>query len=331
MLGNMPPPKMLVLTPDNVIAYLRARGLAGPLRAELLSGGVSNVVFRVEHGDERFVLKQSCPQLRTRDAWFSDVNRIYRELEVMQALGETLPPEIVPCVLWVDRDNFAFAMSHAPDGARPWKDDLLAGMVDPRRGQQAGEVLGRIHEFSVQERSRFEPFADATVFVQLRVEPFYQRLAQRIPDVAPALAPLIEDMLHRKVALCHGDFTPKNMLLHDSCFTLVDYETGTFGEPAMDLGLFTAHLVLKSVRRPDQHQGYRALIDAFLKAYRQATPSLPRDDHERRGRLHLGACSLARVDGTSPVDYLDDDGKNQVRVLARELLFGHKTTWDLIR
>ena len=111
---------MLEITPDNALDYLRSLGHLGPgpARVEALGWGVSNVVLRVETGGRLFVLKQSRPQLRTRDAWFSDLDRVYRELEVMQTLGPLLPAGVVPEVLFVDRPNYAFAMSHAPLEAR---------------------------------------------------------------------------------------------------------------------------------------------------------------------------------------------------------------------
>src|SRR6266480_3560093 len=120
---------MLEITENNVLNYLRERGRIspGPARVELLGGGVSNIVLRVETAGGAFVLKQSRPQLRTRDAWFSDLERIYREQEVMQVLHGWLP-KVVPEVLHVDRENFVFAMSHAPANAKVWKAELLKGV-----------------------------------------------------------------------------------------------------------------------------------------------------------------------------------------------------------
>src|SRR5213593_3060445 len=107
-------PPMFEITPDHALNYLRSRGwVNGPAEVEPLSGGVSNLVLRVTTPDRRFVLKQSRPQLRTRDAWFSDLNRIHREKEVMQALHPFLP-SVVPEVLHVDRPNYVYAMAHAP-------------------------------------------------------------------------------------------------------------------------------------------------------------------------------------------------------------------------
>ena len=64
-----------------------SRGLIPPAAArtavaELLGGGVSNVVIRVgmgDGGDDALVLKQSLPKLRVEEDWFADRERIYRE------------------------------------------------------------------------------------------------------------------------------------------------------------------------------------------------------------------------------------------------------------
>src|SRR3974390_1268201 len=123
---------MFELTPENALDYLRRQGWIdnAPAQAEVLSGGVSNFVLRVTTPQRRFVLKQSRPQLRTRDAWFSDLDRIWREQEVMEVLGARLPPLVVPQVLFVDRPNYLFAMEHAPSDSRVWKEQLLAGDID---------------------------------------------------------------------------------------------------------------------------------------------------------------------------------------------------------
>src|SRR5438270_13869400 len=137
---------MVELTAENVLPYRRERGWIGPgpACAESLGGGVSNAVLRVEADGRRFIVKQSRPQLRTRDAWFSDLDRVYREQEVMAVLGPLLPPGVVPRVLHADRAHYVFAMSAAPAGARNWKLQLLAGDIDLGLGERVGAVLGRI-------------------------------------------------------------------------------------------------------------------------------------------------------------------------------------------
>jgi 5-methylthioribose kinase len=322
---------MKELTEANTLDYLRERGWIGPgpARVEALGWGVSNAVLRVETPERRFVLKQSRPQLRTRDAWFSDLDRVYREQEVMQALHSLLPPLTVPEVLFSDRDNYVFAMAHAPAEAVVWKEQLLAGVYDMHLARLAGTVLGRIHEASARAIGRFESFRDRTVFVQLRVDPFYRRVRERRPEVASAVDPIIERMHSASDALCHGDYSPKNILAHGRGFTLVDYETAHVGDPTMDLGFFLSHLLLKAVRRPEDRVRFFDLTRAFWQGYAGEVRFRPLDDLQAHGIEHLGVCLLARIDGTSPVDYLTWEAQREAaRALGRTILLDRPQRWD---
>ncbi len=334
---------MFELTVDNAVDYVFQRGWLPsddrPRYAELLCGGVSNQVLRVTTLTRRLVLKQSRRQLRTRDAWFSDLDRIWREQEVMQALHPHLL-DVVPEVLFVDRANYVYAMSHAPIDAKVWKSELLAGTIYVDLGTKVGRVLGRIHQVSAERAHEFATFRDHSVYVQLRVDPFYVRVQERCPDVAVAIEPIVRDMLTIKEALCHGDYTPKNMLIHPSpserevangAFTLVDYETAHFGDPTMDLGLFLAHLTLKAIRQPARADDFIALMRAFWNGYASEVRFRPALELEQRGMRHLGVCLLARVDGTSPVDYLSEEPRRKsVRDLARRILLDSVNRWELV-
>ncbi len=348
---------MFELTNENAADFLRSRGhvTGRPIRVEPLGWGVSNAVFRVTTPDRLIVVKQSRPQLRTRDPWFSDLNRVFREAAVMRLLWPLLPPHAVPQVLFEDRENYLFGMAHAPDGATVWKEMLLEGETSPAIARFAGLLLGMIHERTAGLAGdtadyglRTTDLCDPTVFVQLRVEPFYQRVRERRPEVAREVEPLIEQMLSRREALCHGDFSPKNLLVHPlhwtpigaprgahhaprslTLFTLVDYETAYFGDPAMDLGFFLSHLLLKSIRDHGRLPRYRALTDAFWSGYELVVRFKPLAELMARGIQHLGVCLLARIDGTSPVDYLPEEPKREAaRHLGRSLLLEKPTIWN---
>jgi hypothetical protein len=50
---------------------------------------------------------------------------------------------------------------------------------------------------------------------------------------------------------------------------------------------------------------------------------------EARGIGHCGVCLLARIDGTSPVDYLPEEAKREaVRLLGRRLLLERPGRWE---
>lgn len=329
---------MFELTPQNAVDYLHESGRLDrrvPARAELLAWGVSNVVLRIEPvTGEPLVLKQSREQLRTKDPWFSRLERVWRETEVMQVLQPLLPAGVVPRVLFEDRRNYLFAMEAAPADHAVWKQLLLAGQADRGIARRLGEYLSTIHSRTALRPEVQEQFRDTAVFVELRVDPFYRRVAEVAPAVSRAIAALIEEMFATAVCLVHADFSPKNVLIAGERIVLVDFETGHFGDPAFDLGFFLSHLFLKSLKHAPRCDDYLALVREFWQAYLRglapvaAATAFAPAELARRTIAHLAGCMWARVDGTSKVDYLDEPQKNVVRAFCPRLLLSPPADWE---
>jgi 5-methylthioribose kinase len=320
---------MREVTPETAAGYLRETGrvpAGAAVAVRALGWGVSNVVLRVEvEGTPPFVLKQARQRLRTQALWVSRLERIWTEHAALQCLAPLLPRGAVPEILFADRENFLFAMTCAPDDSAVWKEQLLAGRREPRIARAAAALLGTIHTATMDHPAlQSGPLADTVVFDQLRIDPFYRTIARVHPDLAVPLAPLLAATEgFARPCFVHADFSPKNILVHAGGLTLVDFETAHAGDPAYDLGFVLSHLLLKAAHAtstaapvPDG-----ALITAFLDAYGARTAPLPdRAALDRRAALHAAACALARIDGKSPVDYLDAPRQEAVRRFARAAL-----------
>ena len=285
-----------------------------------LGGGVSNTVLAVTIGESRLVLKQSLPKLRVEQDWFSDPGRIFRESDALRSLAPHLPAGSVPEVLFEDRDNFAFAMSAAPDCAETWKAQLMRGEIRPGTGARIGEMLAAIIRASWRDEAWEARFGDQTVFDQLRLDPYYRSTARVHPELAPHFARLMRESAALRVSLVHGDWSPKNFLVStDGGVMAIDFEVIHFGDPAFDTAFLLNHLALKTVARPGDKAGYRG---AALEFWESLTAGLPAgcDWLEEVTLGHLGALMLARVDGKSPVEYLGADSRARVRAAARDLI-----------
>ena len=289
--------------------------------ARELGWGVSNVVVRVDvEGRPPVVLKQARGRLRTEAVWLSRLERVWTECDALALLDGVLPEGTVPRVTYTDVPNFLFGMTCAPDDSVVWKERLLTGEADPDVGRWAGEALGVVHASTVGHPALDGRLADTGVFDELRVDPFYRAAALARPEAAADLNALIASMADpRPRCLVLGDFSPKNILVHARGLTLVDFETAHAGDPAFDLGFFLSHLLLKSVHAVGTgcRQDVLGVIAAFVGAYRNVA-SDPGVDHRASG--HAAACLLARVDGKSPVDYLDGRSRDAVRRFALDAL-----------
>lgn len=312
------------LTAENVLPWLVDRGLLAPstpAMATALSWGVSNAVIRVDlEGGRSLVVKQSRPQLRTQAEWFSQIERVYCEVEAQRALDERLPERTVPTVLFEDRIDFAYVMTAVSAEHSVWKGDLLSDRFDADIAEQAGRLLGQIHVRTFGQPDVFAEPMNRTVFDELRLDPFYRRIAAVHPEIAPAVHSLIDETLRDPICLVHADFSPKNLLVHEGRLTLVDFETCHWGDPAFDLGFFFAHLCLKVIRHeryPDMVAVLRTAWDAYCReTAASGLAALRPEVVGHRGVLHLAGNMLARVDGKSLVDYLSVGQQQVVRELT---------------
>lgn len=323
------------ITAENVIEYLREQGQLEPdeqADAEALAWGVSNIVIRIDRAaDADFVIKQSRKQLRTQAEWFSQLERIWRELEVMQELEQLLPAGVVPRVLFEDRDNYLFAMEAIAADHRVWKAELLDGRVNQTVARELGKYLSAIHRKSFLQEGYQQRWGDWEIFDQLRIDPFYRFIVRSHPEIKEWVAELIEEMSAHRLCLVLADFSPKNILITDEQIHLVDFETAHFGDPAFDLGFFLSHLLLKAIHFQAEGTHCIELAETFWESYLSTevvAPLEPGPDSAKmeepqigqRTIKHLAACMLARVDGKSTVDYLSSAQQDQVRSFALSLI-----------
>jgi 5-methylthioribose kinase len=321
------------------------------VRVRELTGGVSNMVLLVERperpGDD-FVLKQARAQLRTPHAWFSSVERIWREADVLSICNRLLNEQAdkdndaagecpalafgTPQILFEDRPNYLFAMSAAPRPHTVWKNDLLAGRIDPRVATACGRLLGTLHAASWLNDEIARALGDRTLFEELRIDPYYRTLAQCHADARAAIDRLIASLDGHPRALVLADFSPKNLLVSAGGLTLVDFETGHYGDPAFDLGFFLSHLVLKACLKAPSHGAYLKLTEQFQTSYdRILSAKIPSEEMSNlwaRGVQNFAGCAWARLDGKSRVEYLIDVRHTAaIRALCRDVFEQEPATW----
>lgn len=334
---------MQLIDAHNAADYLRQHhriALDESVSIRELPGGVSNVVLYVERQTSPdFVVKQAREQLRVAAPWFCSVERIWREVETMKVCTQlltdtsTIPPVSIstPEILFSDSANFIYGMSAVADH-ETWKQQLLRGEADEGVARSCGWLMGRLHGGTWGGGHLPDALHDRQFFDDLRVDPFYRQIAHRHSDLLPAIDRLIESLDNAICCLVHGDFSPKNLLVHEHGLALVDFEVGHFGDPAFDIGFFLSHLALKAIRAADDFPKYLTLITAFRDAYRDEFDRLAPVDAsqvvEQRAAANIAACMLARVDGKSQVDYLTEPMRNLVRAMTRTALLDSTTSLD---
>lgn len=285
-----------------------------------LGGGVSNHVVRVRTPSGQFVLKQALAKLRVEQDWFSRRERIFTEALALRELGPLLPEGVLPRVLFEDTEQFAFAMSAAPRQEN-WKTFLLAGEVRPAVAEAIARVHGAMLNLSWLSPHWEALFQDLTAFEQLRLDPYYAATASRHTDLQEHFHAAAERCRTQRVALVHGDWSPKNMMVDTDSVMVIDFEVIHYGDPAFDTAFLLNHLVLKSFHLPRCAQSFCAAAERYWTTLLSTARRELRSDLETGTLQHLPLLLLARMDGKSPVEYITDPARRDaVRRYARHLL-----------
>jgi 5-methylthioribose kinase len=298
-------------------AFLERAGLdLAPI--EELGGGVSSEIWKVGGA----CIKRALPRLRVAQVWEAPVERNRYERLWLQAAGEAVPGG-TPAVLSWDDEQGLFAMQYLDYPV--WKERLRRGDADPAFAAKVGTALAGIHAATAKRDDVAKRFPTDDIFHAIRLEPYLVATGEKHPDLKQKLQGLAKRTAGTHLCLVHGDVSPKNILVGPAGPVFLDAECAWYGDPAFDLAFCLNHLVLKSfwVPHPALRKCFESLKGHYLAGVTWESPSVL----EERVATLLPALMLARVDGKSPVEYLDEGQRESVRKLARDMLNESELAW----
>ena len=299
-------------------------GLGGPgdvAGIRPLTGGVASDIAVVDVGGRRICVKFALPKLKVEADWRAPVHRNAAEYAWLEVAAEVLPESAVR-LFGRSEGRHGFAMEFIDgDGVYLWKDSLLAEAPDRGEAATVADMLGRIHAASAREGFDDAPFRDnMDDFHAIRIEPYLEYTAERHPGLAGPIGALAAMLHGSRQVLVHGDVSPKNILFRAGGPVFLDAECATMGDASFDPSFCLNHLVLKAAHLPGSRERLLASAETFWRAYAGHVDWEPAEGLEERVCRLLPALMLARVDGKSPVEYLDEAGRELVRRMAGALI-----------
>lgn len=317
MIGGLQPlPKLQAFVLDQGLAH---KGEA--VRWTALTGGVSSDIWRVDLPGRSLCIKAALPKLKVVRDWRAPVSRNVHEWDWL-CFAQAHCPGIVPRPLAHDPAVGAFAMEYLDAQHHPvWKELLIQGQIQPMVAQQTAANLAFLQSRSAGDPEVRQRFDTSDIFYAIRLEPYFTETGRQHASVRSQLDALVDQVLATRVALVHGDISPKNILVGPQNPIFLDAECAWYGDPAFDAAFCLNHLLLKCLFNPAQTDAYLACFEAFATTYLGGVQWEARDQIESRLSRLLPALLLARIDGKSPVEYLTQEAdKDLVRAVALPLI-----------
>ena len=314
-----------VPAPDRALqAFVVDQGLARAGDAVTwtpLAGGVSSDIWRVDLPRRRICIKRALAKLKVADEWNAPVSRNAYEWRWLRFAAQHAPGS-APEPLAHDAEQGILAMSYLEPERNPvWKTMLLQGIAQPEVATAAGTTLARLHAASAGKPEVAASFDTFDIFFAIRLEPYLLATAARHPALAPILHGLADRTGRARIALVHGDVSPKNILVGPTGPVFLDAECAWYGDPAFDVAFCLNHFLLKCLARRDVTAGFLACYDALARAYLAGVTWEDATAIEARVATLLPGLLLARIDGKSPVEYVTDPAdKDLTRGVASALL-----------
>ncbi len=236
---------LIVLEP--LEEFLDAAGLgAGPLEAEPIGEGHSNVTYLLRRGSERLVLRR--PPRGPLPPSAHDVLREARLLRALRPQGLPVPEVLASCegagVIGAPFYVMPFVEGHVLAEALPPE---LGAEAPGRIGEELVDGLVALHEVDF-EAAGLEGFGRPDGYLERQIKRFGGLLelsaTRPLPDLERVGEWLADNLPESPSArIVHGDYRLGNVMFaprEPRLVAVLDWEMATIGDPLADVGYMTA-------------------------------------------------------------------------------------------
>ena len=284
------------------------------IKYKRLEGGVSSEVYYVKTNKSDYCIKRSLKKLLVKKNWIANTNRIKYEYLWLKHCKKIISRNI-PKTFEFDNKKKYIVMEYLNDSKyKTLKQLYFNKVVNIKTIKLISKHLYKIHSSSKNLKTKKIFDGNNNNFYDLRLDPYFNEVGRIYPKYKKYIKNINKNYFENSSTLVHGDFSPKNILIGKNKIIYLDAECCNFGDPVFDLVFFTNHLLIKSIFIKDKSQEFIKSYIIFYKEYLNNLNLKNYKSYINRIIEMTPIMLLARIDGKSPVEYLNSKKiKNIIR------------------
>lgn len=262
----------MLLNQTNIKVYLQAHHLIQknePISVKILEGGLLNRIFLIKTKSGSFVLKQAPENAKFNADFTVPQERIITEANGLNIWKKRTKSPSIPNVLFFDKENFVLVMEAIPESYEMLTYSLVKGQVNQTIARKLGSLLASLHSTTYGDKKLLEHFPITPQFTKVKLGIYHKSFIEGTnnPIIKRNVHEAVQRCYKNRITLVHGDLLPKNILVKDDDFYILDYEMVHFGDPSHDLGTLLAHYLLPAIINYPLCERYYAAIRIILQTY----------------------------------------------------------------
>ena len=279
-----------------------------------LAGGVSSEVYHVKTDKNDYCIKRSLKKLLVKKEWIVDTNRIKFEYYWLNHCRKILNKNIPKTYEFNNKKKYIVMEYLNNSKYKTLKELYFKKIINQNTTRLISKHLFKIHSKSNNYKTKKLFQGNSNNFNDLRLDPYFNEVGRVYPKYKKYIKILNKDYLINSKTLVHGDFSPKNILIGKNKIVYLDAECCNFGDPVFDLVFFSNHLLIKSIFIKDKSKEFIKSYITFYKEYLKNFNAKNYKLYINRIIKMTPIMMLARIDGKSPVEYINSNKiKNTIR------------------
>ena len=279
-----------------------------------LTGGVSSEVYHVKTNKNNYCIKRSLKRLLVKKKWIANTNRIKFEYLWLKHCQNILKRNIPNTYEFNNKKKYIVMEYLKTSEYKTLKQLYFKKIININTIRLISKHLYKIHSSSSNYKTKKIFEGNYKNFYDLRLDPYFNEVGRVYPKYKEYIKKINENYIKNSSTLVHGDFSPKNILVDKNKIIYLDAECCNFGDPVFDLVFFTNHLLIKSIYFKDKSQEFIKLYVSFYKEYLSNLSTKNFNSYIDRIIKMTPIMLLSRIDGKSPVEYIDRENiKNIIR------------------